>query len=223
MVGEPAQQAHDLVGRLGVEARHRLVGEQHLRPLGQRAGDRDALRLAARQGAGALPGERRQPDLVEIAVGGVELRGRQAAERGPQPAMAAERAATRHWRGRCAAAPDWPAARSSPAAAAPGAAARPPARRGWCRRARPRRRSGASMRVTQRSSVVLPLPLPPSTTTSSPGVDRQVEPGERDLAVGIAHRQVAHPQHGASPAARCGQLSFSRSMLSVFTRSRMPS
>ena len=29
-------------------------------------------------------------------------------------------------------------------------------------------------RLMQRSNVVLPQPLPPSTTTSSPGVDRQV-------------------------------------------------
>jgi hypothetical protein len=45
--GEPAQQAHDLVRRLRVEARHRLVSEQHLRALRQCSGNRDPLRLPA--------------------------------------------------------------------------------------------------------------------------------------------------------------------------------
>ena len=49
VVRQPAQQPHDLLRRLGVEARHRLVGQQHQRPLCQRPRDRDALRLTARQ------------------------------------------------------------------------------------------------------------------------------------------------------------------------------
>ena len=42
------QQAHDLIGCLGIEACHRFVGEQHLRALGERTGDCDALRLPTR-------------------------------------------------------------------------------------------------------------------------------------------------------------------------------
>ena len=52
-----AQQAHDVVGRFGVKARHRLVGEKHLRTLGERASNRHALRLTAGESAGALSGE----------------------------------------------------------------------------------------------------------------------------------------------------------------------
>jgi len=51
---EMAQQAHDVVGGFGVEARHRLIGEQYLRALGERTGNCNALRLPARQGACAL-------------------------------------------------------------------------------------------------------------------------------------------------------------------------
>ena len=60
---EPPQQAHDLLGGFRIEARHRLVGEDELRALRQRARDRGALRLAARQGVGALSAEaaRRRP------------------------------------------------------------------------------------------------------------------------------------------------------------------
>ncbi len=44
---EMAHQAHDVVGS-GVQARCRLVREQHPRALGERASNRDALRLPAR-------------------------------------------------------------------------------------------------------------------------------------------------------------------------------
>ena len=40
------QQAHDLLGRLGIQLTGGLVGEQHLRAARQRPGDRDPLLLA---------------------------------------------------------------------------------------------------------------------------------------------------------------------------------
>ncbi len=51
---KPPQQAHDLLGGLGIEARDGLVGEQHARLLRQRASDGDALRLPPDKRAGAL-------------------------------------------------------------------------------------------------------------------------------------------------------------------------
>ena len=52
--GGPAQQADDHLAVFAVERRGRFVGEQDLRVLGQGAGDRDALLLAAGQGVGPL-------------------------------------------------------------------------------------------------------------------------------------------------------------------------
>ena len=46
-VVEPAEHLHDLVAGLGVEVARRLVGEDDVRVVDQRAGDRDALLLAA--------------------------------------------------------------------------------------------------------------------------------------------------------------------------------
>ena len=48
-VDDVAQQVEDLAARAGVQRAGRLVGEHHLRAREQRAGDRDALLLAAGQ------------------------------------------------------------------------------------------------------------------------------------------------------------------------------
>ena len=90
---EAAQQAHDVLRRLGIEARHRLVGQHHQRSLRQRARDRHALRLAAGQGAGALLRQMRQPDLAQVVARRRQLLGRQPAERGPPGLVPAQRAA----------------------------------------------------------------------------------------------------------------------------------
>jgi hypothetical protein len=92
-LGQALQQAHDVLGRLGIEARHRLIGEERARPLGKRAGDGDALGLAAGKRAGALSGKVDQPDLVEIVHGERQLTGGQAAEGCPPIGVVAERAA----------------------------------------------------------------------------------------------------------------------------------
>jgi hypothetical protein len=54
----------------GVEACHRLVGEQHQEALGEGASNRDALRLSAGQCAGALSGECHETDRAQIVIGG---------------------------------------------------------------------------------------------------------------------------------------------------------
>ncbi len=46
---DASEQLHDVSGCRGVEVSGRLVGEQHLRPVDERARDRDALLLAAGQ------------------------------------------------------------------------------------------------------------------------------------------------------------------------------
>ena len=59
------EQQHDHVARLGVELAGRLVGEEELRAVGERPGDRDALLLAARQLVRPVLRPVRQPDDVE--------------------------------------------------------------------------------------------------------------------------------------------------------------
>ncbi len=49
----------------GIEARGRLVEEQHLRIAGERAGEREALLLAARQPSGRPVGQMREAGLCE--------------------------------------------------------------------------------------------------------------------------------------------------------------
>jgi hypothetical protein len=64
---DPVQELHDPDGRLGVQVARRLVGEQERRVVDERAGDRDALLLAARQLVGIgvqLRGQPRQAQDV---------------------------------------------------------------------------------------------------------------------------------------------------------------
>ena len=63
------QVEHALAG-VGVEMAGRLVAEQQLGPLRERAGDRDPLRLAAGELARAGVGLRREPDQLEQRLGG---------------------------------------------------------------------------------------------------------------------------------------------------------
>ena len=59
--------------RFGIEAGHRLVRQQHPRPLRQRTRDRDTLRLAARQRAGALSGKIGEADFRQMAAWPLEF------------------------------------------------------------------------------------------------------------------------------------------------------
>ena len=47
LIVQPAQPAAQLLAHLGVERAERLVEQQHARAHGERAGERDALALAA--------------------------------------------------------------------------------------------------------------------------------------------------------------------------------
>ena len=64
---QAAEQLEHLVAALGVERAGRLVGEQQRRLVGERAGDREPLPLAAREHAGRvlrLVGEAEQVEQV---------------------------------------------------------------------------------------------------------------------------------------------------------------
>ena len=70
------QVAHHGPGQLWVERGDRLVGQDGDRLLGQRAGDGDALLLAARQRVGALMGLVRQVDPLQRAQGDLAISAR---------------------------------------------------------------------------------------------------------------------------------------------------
>jgi hypothetical protein len=72
-----AQPAAQVLADLRVERAERLVEEQDARLDGERAGERDALALAARELRGIAVGEARQPDQVEqLADAALDLRRR---------------------------------------------------------------------------------------------------------------------------------------------------
>ena len=140
---------------LGVERAEGLVHQQHLRPVRQRARHGDALLLAARElrrQAVVHALERDQPQQLLAA---------RAALRAPSPCARAAR--TRCCRRRSCGG----TARSAGRRSRPRARARTRASRRWpCRKTRP---WSISVRPAMaRSSVLLPLPLGPSSTRNSP-------------------------------------------------------
>ncbi len=199
LAGQTAQQPHDLLGGLGVEAGHRLVGEEDAGMLRQSASDRDALRLAARQRSRPLLGKLGEADLREAAHGRLDLVGRHTAERGPEIGMTPERA-------RCDIGDD---------AAAPHEiglledhrehGARPPqllagklgeilvrdpgfafARRQDPRNAAQHGRFAAAVAAEDDDKLA--------------GSHRQADPGKGQLAVGIPHREIAELEQDRGPS-----------------------
>ena len=79
-----AHEREDLRTGGAVEVAGRLVGEDDLRPAGQRTGDGDALLLAARQFAGPVLQAVRQPDGGDHVVD--PRPGRASCRRGPSAA-----------------------------------------------------------------------------------------------------------------------------------------
>jgi hypothetical protein len=65
LVAEGADQVEHAGAGIGVEVSGRLVTEQQIRSLGQRPGDRDALRLAAGELRGQVVELRSQPDQFQ--------------------------------------------------------------------------------------------------------------------------------------------------------------
>jgi hypothetical protein len=76
---EPGEQVPEVASRLRVERRGRLVEEQHLGVVDQRAGDREPLGLAAGQVLDPAVGLVDQPDPLQPLVGGGD---RDVVERG---------------------------------------------------------------------------------------------------------------------------------------------
>ena len=159
LVVQPAQPAAQLLAHLRVERAERLVEQQHLRLDRERARERDALALAARE-------------LVRVAVGDpVELHELQqlhdlradlllVGPRRLRPHAQAERDVLEDRS--CGRTARSAGTRSRPGARARRCSSRP--RRGTARC----RASGTSSPAMMRSSVVLPEPEGPSSATSSP-------------------------------------------------------
>ena len=128
------QLAIELVPRHAVDGGERFVEQQHLRVARERAGDRDALLLAA--------GQRRRPPRLEARPGAPAPAARAPARRAPPAADARAR------RSRCAARTGAGTARSAgtrgrPSAAAAFSARRSPGRTRHRRRTRPGPPAGA--------------------------------------------------------------------------------
>jgi hypothetical protein len=73
-LGEACEQVDHLGAGLRVEVACRLVGEDHARLIAERAGDRDALLLAARQVGGEVGHPVGEPDLAEEGDGALPER-----------------------------------------------------------------------------------------------------------------------------------------------------
>ena len=72
--GEAAQQRAQIDARLRVEARRRLVQQQHVRVVHERAGQAEPLLLPAREHPRGRIGEVGQPDLREQSDGARRMR-----------------------------------------------------------------------------------------------------------------------------------------------------
>ena len=160
--GELAQQLHHRQRGLGVERGGRLVADEDRRVAAERARDRDALLLAARQIGGQVVHARAEPDELE------------------QPARPRRAGPSR--RGSFI----WIAIATFSSAVSAGNRLKPwntkpklrarsarqlalgRARRRCCPRARPRRLVGVSRRPRIEISVVLPEPDGPSISVTSP-------------------------------------------------------
>ena len=179
---EREKQVHDLLARRRVEVAGRLVGEQHVRVVRERARDRDALLLAARELRRQVVGARAEPDRVE-QLGTRARRSRAACRVGASAASTFSRAVSVGIRLNC-----W---NTKPSVSQPQArrARRRPAGRGRCPRTAARRTSGGRAPPSSCSSVVLPEPLGPATTRNSPRVDGEVDAVDRvDLRAALAER-----------------------------------
>jgi len=166
---DPAQELHHGVGQRGVDARHRLVGQDHRRLLEQRPRDGHALLLAARERVYPATGETVEANAYEDGVGLRDLRGLEPAHQRPpaggvrepaeervlehgEPAQEVEllkHEAPMRARTRRSASGEAPVTASSPIRTSPAV--------------------GTTSPFRQRSRVDFPAPLGPMRATNSPG------------------------------------------------------
>ena len=182
VLGDVGQQRHHGLAVLAVERRGRLVGQDHRRIAGDRAGDGDALLLAAAQlaridfGACAPGRPAPAPRATCPRAPAAARRARRApAARSPPPSASEtdDRTGTRSRRARAA---TWPAPRGLQPV-------------GSCRATRTVPSVGVSMQPRIDSSVVLPLPDGPISSVSSP----PSAPGRRPSAPAPAPRPCRGP------------------------------
>ena len=194
-----AQLGEQLGARRGVEGAERLVEQQQPRREGERAGEADALRLAAGEACAAAPvGELAEAEPLQPLA----PRARGARPRGtPREAQAGLDVA----RARCR-------ARSSGRCRTAALRART-LRRRWPagRRRRTSPAVGARRPPATRSSVDLPAPLAPSTASVSPAAMRELarargsrarRPSTRDAAQLEQRAPVTRGRAAAPPSAR---------------------
>ena len=194
------QDVHDAAGERGIEARRGLVGQDHRRRLGQRARDRHALLLAARERVGAAVGERARGPTCARHSQRERAVGRREAPDQARPAAARSRAgrparcrapSARRTRLNC-----WkimPICRRTSRSARGSAPGHRPGR--------PTRTVpavGSTSRLIARRNVVLPAPLRPMITTNSPRLDAEIDPVEGHRAGRQHHPQPAHLDHAGS-------------------------
>ena len=164
LVAQPQQQRQDLAADRGVERGHRLVGDDHRRVQRERAGDDDALALAAGQLVRVAeeeplrrpqsgPGQRVRDQLSPRCRGSCGSAGPRRRPRRPTGAGSARRSGPAARAARCGGRRAAPS--SSSRAAGPGSG---------CRRS-----VGFSRPSIVRASVVLPQPDSPASATISPG------------------------------------------------------
>ena len=169
-------RALERVARRGVHAARRLVEQEQVGAAHRDRGDRDPLALAAREAARVVVGEVGEPERVEPVVDRAVVAPAEQAQRlgelGPD-----RRARTASCSGPAARRPPWAGASIRPGVGREQAAER------------------------ARSSVVLPAPLRPSSATTSPAVDldvdRRAAPGD-----GRARRRAVGRAAGARRAPR---------------------
>ena len=179
------EEVEHLRGARGVERARRLVGQQQRGPVGQRAGDRDALALPARQPRGQLTGALQHAEPVEQLAGPRE----RVLPRAP-PTSAAS--ATFSSAVRCSIRwKNWNTRPTCRRRRRASAAAPSPSRRAPAISMLPS--SAGSSPASTCSSVDLPQPDGPIRATSSPRLDHEVDAAQRADRGGLRVERPPQP------------------------------
>ena len=163
---EPSQELEHRRAVLGVEAAGRLVGEDQLRVVDERASEREALLLAAGELVREVIGDGPEPELVDQP------------RRAPRAAAGApgRRVGSRTFSAPLSSSISWNCWKTKPTCRRRIRASRADVR---ARHRSPatviRPVSGVSRPPSRFSSVDFPLPERPRTATTSPGVDREAD------------------------------------------------
>ena len=185
---------HALAGRV-VEVAGRLVAEQDLGVVGERAGDRDALLLAAREPRRPVSGARREADLLEKRR---RLFPRLPARRRGDHLRQHDVFERREFRQQVVKLVD----EADFGAAQQRSAVHRRGGRNPLRRSAPPRRRGAPSRPATCSRVDFPAPDGPTSATISPGSQREIDPIQHASSVPACLKTRRTPRSSsAAPSA----------------------